>query len=124
MTRQKLLQQVRQVGGYLTEQLKALQEEHGQIREVRGLGLMLGLEMESADLAKTVVQRMLERGVLLNRTDETVVRFLPPFILAKRHVDVAVRELGRVLARTKESDQEKGAARETSLAGGRSRSRR
>jgi acetylornithine aminotransferase/acetylornithine/N-succinyldiaminopimelate aminotransferase len=76
-----------------------LQFKHDSIREVRGLGLMLGMELESADLAKTIFKQMLERGVVLNRTDETVLRFLPPFILQKQHVDHAIRQLDETLAK-------------------------
>src|SRR5262249_14242398 len=60
---------------------------------------MIGMELESADLAKTIFKQMLERGVVLNRTDETVLRFLPPFILQKQHVDQAVRQLDEALAK-------------------------
>jgi acetylornithine aminotransferase/acetylornithine/N-succinyldiaminopimelate aminotransferase len=42
---------------------------------------------------------MLERGVILNRTDETVVRLLPPFLITKKHVDAAVRQLEQVLGK-------------------------
>ena len=42
---------------------------------------------------------MMERGVILNRTDETVVRFLPPYIIKKQHVDVALRELEKAFER-------------------------
>src|SRR5438477_4093162 len=58
---------------------------------------MAGMELDSADLAKAVVKQMLERGVILNRTDETVVRFLPPYIIKKQHVDTALRQLEQVL---------------------------
>ena len=96
--RQKLLKHVEAVGNYLMEQLKKLQKEHGAIHEVRGLGLMIGMELDSADLAKAVVKQMLERGVILNRTDETVVRFLPPYLITKKHVDVVIGQLQQVLA--------------------------
>jgi acetylornithine aminotransferase/acetylornithine/N-succinyldiaminopimelate aminotransferase len=69
------------------------------VKEVRGLGLMIGMEMETADLAKAVVKQMLERGVVLNRTDETVVRFLPPYLITQKHVDAAVRQLDQVLSK-------------------------
>ena len=73
--------------------------KHDSIREVRGLGLMIGMELDCAELAKTVFKQMLERGVVLNRTDETVLRFLPPFILQKQHVDHAIRQLDEALAK-------------------------
>ena len=106
--RQKLLKHVEAVGNYLMEQLKKLQKEHSAIQEVRGLGLMIGMEVDSADLAKAVVKQMLERGVILNRTDETVVRFLPPYLITRKHVDVVMGQLEQVMA--KASKEQKLAA--------------
>jgi acetylornithine aminotransferase/acetylornithine/N-succinyldiaminopimelate aminotransferase len=60
---------------------------------------MIGLELESADLAKEVFQQLLKRGTIVNRTDETVIRLLPPFIIKKQHVDTAIRQLDQVLAK-------------------------
>ena len=97
--RQKLLKHVEAVGNYLMEQLKKLQKEHSAIQEVRGLGLMIGMELDSADLAKAVVKQMLERGVILNRTDETVVRFLPPYLITRKHVDVVMDQLEQVFTK-------------------------
>ena len=48
------------------------------------MGLMLAVELNSAALAKQVVARMLERRILINRTSETVLRFLPPFVMRPR----------------------------------------
>jgi acetylornithine/N-succinyldiaminopimelate aminotransferase len=98
MERQKLLKHIEKTGTYLMDELHGLQKKHDAIREVRGMGLMVGMEMESADLAKAVVKQMLERGVILNRTDETVVRFLPPYLITKKHVDIATGKLDQVLS--------------------------
>ncbi len=97
LERGKVLKHVQEVGKYLLQGLNALKHKHEVIHEVRGLGLMIGMELESADLAKAVVQQMLERGVILNRTDETVIRFLPPYIIKKQHADTALRQLEQVL---------------------------
>lgn len=99
LEKEKLLSHVQKVGGYLMEQLHKLQKKHRAIVEIRGLGLMIGLELESADLAKAVFQQMLQRGTIVNRTDETVIRFLPPFIIKKQHVDTAIRQLDQILAK-------------------------
>jgi acetylornithine/N-succinyldiaminopimelate aminotransferase len=99
LEKQKLLRHIQRTGDYLREQLQRLQQEHEGISEIRGFGLMVGMEMESADLAKAVVKQMLERGVILNRTDETVVRFLPPYLITKQHIDVAISQLRRVLGK-------------------------
>jgi acetylornithine aminotransferase/acetylornithine/N-succinyldiaminopimelate aminotransferase len=99
LERQKMLKHVQKTGAYLLRRLQELQFKHEAIREVRGLGLMAGMELESADLAKTIFKQMLDRGVVLNRTDETVLRFLPPFIIQKKHIDQAIRELDQALAK-------------------------
>jgi acetylornithine aminotransferase/acetylornithine/N-succinyldiaminopimelate aminotransferase len=96
--KQKLLKHAQKTGAYLTESLQHLKEKHEAIRTVRGLGLMAGVELESADTAKAVFKQMLDRGVIVNRTDETVIRFLPPLIIQKQHVDQAIGELDRALA--------------------------
>ena len=96
--KQKMLAHVKQVGKYMMSKLKQLQKRYPEVTEVRGLGLMIGMELNSADLAKAVVQQMLAQKIILNRTDETVVRFLPPFIIGEKHVDVVIRGLESVLA--------------------------
>ena len=97
--KQKLLKHVEKTGSYLLEQLEGLQQKHESIREIRGLGLMIGMEMESADAAKSVFKQMLDRGIILNRTDETVIRFLPPFIVTKQHVDQVIKQLDQILSK-------------------------
>lgn len=98
LEREGLLRNVRTVGAYLRRQLETLRKKNLCIREVRGMGLMLGLELDSPELAKTVVRRMLEEGVIINRTNETVLRLLPPYIISTRHVDLLIVRLEQVLA--------------------------
>jgi len=93
-----LIGHVRDTGDYFRRQLDWLRTKHSCIQEVRGLGFMLGLELESAELAKTVVSQMLDRGLLINRTNENTLRFLPPYIIRRRHVDQVVRALDTVLS--------------------------
>jgi acetylornithine aminotransferase/acetylornithine/N-succinyldiaminopimelate aminotransferase len=92
-----LLTHVREVGGYFKSRLEALKEQHECITEVRGMGLMLGLELNSAELAKSVAAQMMERQIIINRTSETVLRFLPPYILERKHVDLAITALDEIL---------------------------
>jgi acetylornithine/N-succinyldiaminopimelate aminotransferase len=96
--RERLLPHIQKIGLYFRLQLEALKQEHACIREVRGAGLMLGANLDSADLAKAVVKEMLRRGVIINRTHETVLRFLPPYIIEKKHVDEVLRTLDSVLS--------------------------
>jgi acetylornithine/N-succinyldiaminopimelate aminotransferase len=95
--REHLLDHVTNVGTYFHEALDNLAKEHAAIVDVRGLGLMLAIELDSADLAKTVLGEMMQRHILINRTSETVLRFLPPFILRREHVDEGVAALDSIL---------------------------
>jgi len=83
------------VGTYLQEQLKALAELHGAVNEVRGRGLIQGLQL--AVPARPIVEEALAEGVLLNSTQDTVLRFLPPFLLQEKHVDKGMRVLKKLL---------------------------
>ena len=103
--REGLLAHVNKVGDYFKAQLESLQERHAAIREVRGYGLMLAAELESAELAKAVHLGMLKRRVLLNRAHETTLRFLPPFILENKHVDQAIDTLDKVLTSAEKSSR-------------------
>jgi acetylornithine aminotransferase/acetylornithine/N-succinyldiaminopimelate aminotransferase len=92
-----LLEHVTKVGAYFHDQLVALQAKHSAIKEVRGLGLMIGVEIESEALAKSIAVAMLDRHIILNRTSETVLRFLPPYILERTHVDQTIQALDEIL---------------------------
>lgn len=93
----KLLGHVRQIGDYFRHELSSLARKHSSVREVRGLGLMLALDLDSADLAKAVVRRLLDQGIIINRTHDTVLRFLPPYIIEMKHVDEVIHALDQAL---------------------------
>ncbi|HKS76484.1 MAG TPA: aspartate aminotransferase family protein [Terriglobales bacterium] len=93
-----LLPQINKVGGYFHQQIKQLKDKHPVVREVRGLGMMLAMDLESADAAKAVAKRLLDEGILISRTHDTVLRFLPPYILEKKHVDHAIHALDAALS--------------------------
>jgi acetylornithine/N-succinyldiaminopimelate aminotransferase len=93
-----LLDHVQQIGAYFRAQLESLASKHSSIREVRGLGLMLGIDLDSADTAKAIVQKLLQQGIIINRTHETVLRFLPPYIIQKKHVDEVIHALDAALS--------------------------
>jgi len=95
--REGLLEHVVEVGDYFQQQLRYLAAKHEAIVDVRGKGLMLAAELDSADLAKLTVKEMLERKILINCTSDTVLRFLPPFILEKQDVDLAITALDEIL---------------------------
>lgn len=92
-TVEKLLGHVREISQYFRRHLEGLKEKHESVREIRGMGLMLALDLNSAEVAKAAVQQLLDRGILINRTHETVLRFLPPYVIQKHHVDQVIRAL-------------------------------
>jgi acetylornithine/N-succinyldiaminopimelate aminotransferase len=85
-----------EVGDYFQAQLRALAKRHESIVDVRGKGLMLAAEVDSADLAKLTVAEMLKRHIVINCTSDTVLRFLPPFNLKREHVDTAITALDEI----------------------------
>src|ERR1019366_7934120 len=91
------LAHVREVGSYFKQQLEWLRQRHACVTEVRGLGLMLGLELDSVDLATKAASAMMARHIIINRTSDTVLRYLPPFILERKHVDTAIAVLDEIL---------------------------
>ena len=94
---EKLLGHIRKTGDYFRAQLEWLAARHSRVREVRGLGLMLAVDLDSADAAKAVARLLLEQGIIINRTHETVLRFLPPYIVEKKHIDEVIAALDSAL---------------------------
>jgi acetylornithine/N-succinyldiaminopimelate aminotransferase len=92
-----LLKNIQETGAYFKGQLHNLAAKHESVVDVRGMGLMLAMDMNSADLAKKIVAKMLERRIVINRTSETVLRFLPPYIMGKEDVDLAISALDEIL---------------------------
>ncbi len=95
LRREKLLPRVRRMGDYFLRRLRELQKKHSSIREVRGLGLMTAIQLTFP--GKAVVDEAQARGVIINCTHDTVLRFLPPFIVQERHIDEVVRVLDEVI---------------------------
>ncbi len=96
LARPGFLEHVCEVGAYFRAQLEKLRDGLPLIREVRGEGLMLAAEL--AVPGKSVVRQALEAGFLMNCTQETVLRFLPPLIIERRHVDDLIAALRPILA--------------------------
>jgi acetylornithine/succinyldiaminopimelate/putrescine aminotransferase len=91
-----LLPQIARVGEYFRMQLQALTSQFGFIGEVRGYGLMVGVELSVA--GNDIANRAMQHGLLMNCTHDTVLRFLPPYIITEQHVDEAVEILKRAMA--------------------------
>ncbi len=94
-----LLPDIQRVGGYLHLMLNELARKHSFIKEVRGFGLMIGVEMEIP--GKQMVLDAMADGLLINCTHDTVLRLLPPYIVTEREVDSAVKVLGKIFAKQK-----------------------
>jgi acetylornithine/N-succinyldiaminopimelate aminotransferase len=92
-----LLAHATEVGNYFQDRLRALAARHEAIVDVRGKGLMIAAELDSADLGKLAVAEMLKRRIIINCTSDTVLRFLPPYILERSHVDIAIAALDEIL---------------------------
>jgi len=91
-----LLAHVGRVGRHFERSLKALAARHAIVKEVRGAGLMWGLELTRD--ATPVVREGLARGVIVNRTAEKVVRLLPPLVITEAEIDQAIDRLEAALA--------------------------
>lgn len=92
-----LLAHASEVGNYFQQSLRSLAARHDAIIDVRGKGLMIAAELDSAELAKLTVAEMMKRHILINCTSDTVLRFLPPYILERSHVDTAIAALDDIL---------------------------
>ena len=95
----ELLPAIQRVGGYFKDSLEALARKHSFVREVRGCGLMLGVDL--AIPGKQFVLDAMAEGMLINCTHDTVLRFLPPYIITEKEVDRAVRILRKLFRKVK-----------------------
>ncbi len=91
-----LLTDVKQVSAYLEEELKQLAKEYDIINEVRGSGLMLGIELSVS--ASDILHEFLERGVMVLTAGDNILRLLPPLIITKRDVDKFIITFKKILA--------------------------
>lgn len=92
---EELLPSIRRVGEYFKERLETLAHKHTFVKEVRGFGLMVGMEL--AFPGKQIVLDAIGAGLLINCTHEKILRFLPPYTITEAEVDRAVKILDKVL---------------------------
>ena len=95
----ELLPTIQRVGGYFHVMLNDLARKHAFVKEVRGFGLMLGVELTMP--GKQLVLDAMAEGLLINCTHDTVLRFLPPYIATEKEVDQAMKILGKLFAKVK-----------------------
>jgi acetylornithine/N-succinyldiaminopimelate aminotransferase len=90
-----LLSKAKHSGEYLIAQLNSLKEKHSSIADVRGLGLMIGVELKIR--GEGVVRQCIDKGLLINCTHQRVLRLMPALNVTKRQIDQAVSVLDEVL---------------------------
>jgi acetylornithine aminotransferase len=91
-----ILEHCQEMGEYLREGLLDLKKRYTFIKEIRGIGLIIGAEL--AFEGKEIVERCMERGFLINCTAGTVLRFLPPLIVTKEEIDQLLTTLDEIFS--------------------------
>ncbi len=99
-----LLDRATDSGQYFLENLQAFSEENKKhIKEIRGKGLILGIEFKDKDFAKAVVNKCIEKGLLSILTAQKVMRILPPLNVKKKEIDRALKIIGETLKEVKDA---------------------
>ncbi len=91
-----IIQSVEHLGAYFTQGLRSLQQKHAFIKDVRGRGLLIGMELDFE--GKDIVTACLKDGLLINCTINTVLRFIPPLIISEEEIDQLIATLGKIFA--------------------------
>jgi acetylornithine/LysW-gamma-L-lysine aminotransferase len=92
---EKLVERAAALGGYFKTKLEELQARHKIVKEVRGLGLMIGAELRFDVL--NILLKAMDRGVLVLDAGRNVLRFLPPLVIEKEQIDKVISVLDEVL---------------------------
>lgn len=99
LTKEKLHERAATLGKYFKDRLKTLQTQHNIVREVRGLGLMLGMELRFDVL--NIILECMARGVLVLDAGRNVLRFLPPLVIEREQIDRVIEVLDEVMGEEK-----------------------
>jgi acetylornithine aminotransferase len=91
-----ILNRCEEIGEYLEGELESLQHKYPFVKEVRGIGLMIGMALDIP--AGDIVRKGHERGVLLNVTHDTVLRFVPPLTVSKQEINAMIVTLDGIFA--------------------------
>ena len=83
------------MGNYFQEQLRTIHS--ALIKDVRGKGLLIGIEIDAKYHARDICLKLLEYGILTKETHKTVIRFAPPLMITKEQVDIVIKALKQVL---------------------------
>lgn len=90
----RLLEQAKRMGEYLAKGLADCKDRHRMVRDVRGRGLLQGMELDID--ARDVVTDCLARGLLINATSDRILRFVPPFVITQREIDKLIDTLSAI----------------------------
>jgi 4-aminobutyrate aminotransferase len=91
--KENLLDNATRMGNYFLEQLRSLQGKYPFICEVRGIGLMDAMEIDSRERRNRMIRKAFGKGLLLLGCGYKVIRFLPPLDVRKREIDMALEVL-------------------------------
>jgi acetylornithine/LysW-gamma-L-lysine aminotransferase len=95
LVKDKLADRAATLGGYFKAKLEELQAKHKIVKEVRGLGLMLGMELRYD--VHNIILKAMDRGVLILDAGRNVLRFLPPLVIEKEQIDKTIFVLNKVI---------------------------
>jgi acetylornithine/LysW-gamma-L-lysine aminotransferase len=91
--KEELPDRAKKLGNYFLKELRGI--ESNRIRDIRGLGLMIGIELK--EKAGQYVQKLMDKGVIVLLAGATVIRLLPPLVISREEIDTVVKALRKVL---------------------------
>lgn len=94
----KNIQKIKEKGRYINDKINVLKNKYTQIKDVRGLGLMIGVEL--IEKAEAVLENCIKNGLLVDIVDKNTLRLLPPFNMYKKDIDSAISKLEKALHET------------------------
>lgn len=95
--KESLLQNTKKMGAYLVKKLKGLKDKYHFIKEIRSVGLVIGVELNIK--GEDIYHKCMEEGLLINCTQDTVLRIMPPMTVNKNQIDKAVSIMDKVLSK-------------------------
>jgi acetylornithine/N-succinyldiaminopimelate aminotransferase len=97
MLKEKLVENSEAMGNYLIQKLSLLSKKYNFITEVRGMGLMIGVQL-SIDKANDIKNKCFEKGYLIGTVGKNIIRLLPPLIISKQDIDSLLDVLDSILS--------------------------
>jgi len=97
LTKKGFLKKTSSTGDYFLEQLYGLRKNFSMIREVRGIGLMLAIELDRP--GAEVVTNCMKEGLLINCIQQNIIRFLPPLIITRKEIDLLIKTLSKIFTK-------------------------